>query len=67
MMSVPEDLRQAIKQRYNAEDVKLFSSNSSGGEEVYAYGMLPDSTILGWFPLGDLDELEEKLRTNGEI
>ena len=66
-MTVPEELRHAIKQRYNAEDVKVISNSSKGGEEVYAYGMLPDTTIFGWFPLGDLDELEKKLQENGEL
>jgi hypothetical protein len=65
-MNVPDKLRQAIQERYNAEDVKVASS-PDGGEEVYAYGMLPETTIFGWFPLGDLDELEAKLRANGEL
>jgi hypothetical protein len=66
-MTVPDDLRDAIKRRYNAEDVKVISKSSNGGDEVLAYGMLPDTTIFGWFPLGDLDELEKKLRDNGEL
>ena len=66
-MTVPEDLQQAIKERYNAEDVKVISDSPRGVDEVYAYGMLPDTTIMGWFPLGDLDELERTLRDNGEI
>ncbi len=66
-MSVPEELRQAIEQRYSAEDVKVVSNSTSGKDEVVAYGMLPNSTIFGWFPLGDLDELEKQLRENGEI
>ena len=65
-MSVPDNIRQAIKDRYNAEDVKV-SDSAGGGKEVFAYGMLPETTILGWFPLGDLDELEERLRANGEL
>lgn len=66
-MTVPEELRQAVKARYNADDVKVIANSDNGAEEVYAYGMLPDTTILGWFPLGDLDELEEKLRASGEL
>ena len=66
-MTVPEDLQQAIKERYDAEDVKVIANTSRGVDEVYAYGMLPDTTITGWFPLGDLDELERTLREKGEI
>ena len=64
-MTDPERLREAVKQRYNAEDVKVVSSGA--GEEVLAYGMLPDTTIYGWYPLGDLDELERILRESGEL
>jgi hypothetical protein len=66
-MTDPEKLRQAVKQRYNAEDVKVVASSAAGAEEVFAYGMLPDTTIFGWYPLGDLDELEKKLRESGEL
>ena len=66
-MSVPENLRQAIKDWYNAEDVKVVANSADGAEEVYAYGMMPETTIFGWFPLGDLDELEKKLRASGEL
>jgi hypothetical protein len=64
---VPEDIRQAVLRRYNAEDVKVVSHDASGGQDVFAYGMLPDTTILGWFPLGDLDELERQLRERGDL
>jgi hypothetical protein len=66
-MAVSEKLRQAIREWYNAEDVKVVSNAADGAEEVFAYGMLPDTTVLGWFPLGDLDVLEEKLRAEGEL
>jgi hypothetical protein len=65
-MTMSDNIRQAIKNRYNAEDVKV-SDSAGGGQEVFAYGMLPETTILGWFPLGDLDELEARLRANGEL
>jgi hypothetical protein len=66
-MTVPENLQLAIKERYNAEDVKVISDSPRGVDEVYAYGMLADTTIMGRFPLGDLDELEKTLRDKGEI
>lgn len=66
-MTVPEELRRAVRARYSAEDVKVIANADSGAEEVFAYGMLPDTTIMGWFPLGDLDELEAQLRASGEL
>ena len=66
-MNVPDELRDAIKQRYKAEEVRVMPNERDGAEEVYAYGMMPDSTIYGWFPLGDLDELEKELRASGEL
>lgn len=66
-MTLSEDLRRAIEHRFGAEDVKLSADNASGSEEVHAYGMLPDSTIMGWYSLGDLDELEKELREKGEL
>ena len=66
-MTVPEELRQAIKTHFQAEDVKVESLAPDQPEQVFAYGQLPDSTIQGWFPIGDLDELEKKLKENGEL
>jgi hypothetical protein len=48
------------------KDVKVADS-AGGGKEVFACGMLPETTILGWFLRGDLDELEERLRAHGEL
>jgi hypothetical protein len=62
-----EKVRQAVMRQYNAEDVKLAPADATGRQQVFAYGMLPETTILGWFPLGDLDELERELRERGEL
>ncbi|RIK88320.1 MAG: hypothetical protein DCC67_00715 [Planctomycetota bacterium] len=66
-MTPSDDLRQAIQHWYNAEDVKLIPDASGESSQVFAYGMLPDTTIMGWFPLGDLDELEARLRATGQL
>jgi hypothetical protein len=62
-----ESIRDAVRRQYNAEDVKVSPPGADGRQEVFAYGMLPDTTIMGWFPLGDLDELERELRDRGEL
>lgn len=67
-MNVPEELQKAIKEHYDAQDLRIVGDSSKGEEEeVFAYGKMPDSTIEGWFPVGDLDALEAKLRANGEL
>lgn len=66
-MTVPEELRQAIQSHFQAEDLKIEADSSTGEEKVFAFGQMPDSTIQGWFPVGDLDALEKQLRENGEL